>query len=1045
MLLSDISIRRPVVAIVVSLLLVVFGFAGGMRLPVRETPDIDIPTVFVNVSYPGASAEVVETKVVKLIEQQIGSITGLKTIRSFARDNFAGFNLEFVVGHDLDEAANDIRDQLGRITGRLPQDANPPVIQKQDSDNEPIVNVTFYSTKRSQLEVTDYLTVNVQPRLSTIPGIAAVDFRNARQKSLRIWLDRRAMAARELTVTDVETALRRENVELGAGMLESAERNYTMRTLRTFRTTQDFENLVIGRGANNYLIRLGEIAKVEIGAVDERSLFRQDGKLGTGMMITKQPGASTLDVSNAVVAELEEMKKTLPSDFEVAIAPDSAEFIERALHEVTIAIGVAGLLVVTVIYLFLGTFRAALIPAVTVPISLIGTGIVLAPLGFSINILTLLALVLAIGLVVDDAIIMLENIHRRMKMMNEPPLLAAFRGAKQVGTAILSTTMVLVAAFVPVMLMPGTIGTLFFEFAVTMAVAVAFSMFVSLTLTPVMCAKILTPDLDHSPVAHKAEEIFERMKAAYARSLDKVLNRPALVFAAFGAITVAVIGLFQVLPQEFAPREDRGSIDIQIRSPEGATLAYTQKIVEQVAALVKPIAEKGEVLRIVERVQSPGNEGGLSIRLVDWGDRRPAQEIVTEISPLVAKVPGAQISVQLRGGQGGRGGGGGNFISFSVAGPTFEELREWRDKITVALQASPMIAQVRNNFIETKPQIRIRINQARAADLGVSVGAIGQTLAAMMGSRRVTTFVDAGEEYDVLLQGSLADRQTPTDVSNIYVRSDTTRELIPLASVVTLEEGTYAENLSRIDRKRAVSFFINPVLDVKLSELISEVESKLEPILPETAELVWRGEAQDFKETGYLIYISFGLALIVVFLVLAAQFESFIHPLVILMTVPLAVFGALLGLLVFGQSINIYSQVGIIVLVGLAAKNGILIVEFANQLRDAGRPFREALVEGAMIRLRPIVMTALATVMGALPLVLATGAGAEGRRPLGVTIFTGVTFAAFVTLFVIPAFYMLLARNTGSPGRVAAELRDFERRHPLTGKQADDLGHQPAE
>ncbi len=1047
MLLSDISIRRPVVAIVISLLLVVFGFAGGMRLPVRETPDIDIPTVFVNVSYPGASAEVVETKVVKLIEQQIGGVTGLKTIRSFARDNFAGFNMEFVVGHNLDEAANDIRDQLGRISNRLPEDANPPVIQKQDSDNEPIVNVTFYSTKRSQLDVTDYLTVNVQPRLSTIPGIAAVDFRNARQKSLRVWIDRRAMAARELTVTDIENALRRENVELGAGMLESAERNYTMRTLRTFRTIEDFENLVVGRGTNNYLIRLSEVAKVEIGAVDDKSLFRQDGKLGTGMMVTKQPGASTLDVSNAVVAELEEMKKSLPSDFEVAIAPDSAEFIERALHEVTIAIGVSGLLVVTVIYLFLGTFRAALIPAVTVPISLIGTGIVLAPLGFSINILTLLALVLAIGLVVDDAIIMLENIHRRMKMMNEPPLLAAFRGAKQVGTAILSTTMVLVAAFVPVMLMPGTIGTLFFEFAVTMAVAVSFSMFVSLTLTPVMCAKILTPALDHSPVAHKAEEVFERLKNTYARSLNKVLDKPKLVFAAFGAITVSVLFLFQVLPQEFAPREDRGAIDIQIRSPEGATLAYTQKIVEQVSALVKPIAEKGEVLRMIERVQSPGNEGGLSIRLVDWDERRSAQEIVSEISPMIAKVPGAQISVQLRGGQGGRGGGGGggNFVSFSVSGPTFEELRDWRDKITVALQASPMVAQVRNNFIETKPQIRIRIDQARAADLGVSVGAIGQTLAAMMGSRRVTTFVDAGEEYDVLLQGSLADRQTPTDVSNIYVRSETTRELIPLASVVRLEEGTYAENLSRIDRKRAVSFFINPVLNVKLSELIAEVEGIVEPMLPDTAELVWRGEAQDFKETGYLIYISFGLALVVVFLVLAAQFESFIHPLVILMTVPLAVFGALFGLLLFGQSINIYSQVGIIVLVGLAAKNGILIVEFANQLRDAGRPFREALIEGAMVRLRPIIMTALATVMGALPLVLATGAGAEGRRPLGVTIFTGVTFAAFVTLFVIPAFYMLLAKGTGSPGRVAAELKDYEKRHPLRGGQADDLDPQPAE
>ncbi|MGE3335926.1 MAG: efflux RND transporter permease subunit [Rhodospirillaceae bacterium] len=1045
MVLSDISIRRPVVAIVISLLLVVFGAFAGMRLPVRETPDIDTPTIFVNVQYPGASAEVVETKVTKIVEQQIGSITGLKTIRSFARDGFAGFNLEFVIGHNLDEAANDIRDQLSRIINRLPVDAQPPVLQKMDADDEPIVTIAVYSDKRSQLEVADYLNINVLPQLATIPGVAAAELRNARQKSLRVWLDRRAMAAREITASDVEAALRRENVELGAGMLESAERNYTMRTMRTFRTPEDFANLVITRSAtNNYLIRLGEIAKIEIGSVDDRSLFRQDGSLGTAIGVTKQPGASTLDVSEAIMAHVERLQQTMPSDFTVVASNDQADFIQRALHEVMIAFIVAGILVVGVIYLFLGTIRAALIPAVTVPISLIGTAIVLAPLGFSINILTLLAMVLAIGLVVDDAIIMLENIHRRMKIMQEPPLLAAFRGAKQVGTAILSTTMVLCAAFVPVMLMPGTIGKLFFEFAVTMAVAVAFSMFVSLTLTPVMCSKILTPDLDDSKVAHKAEEVFERLKNAYARTLDKVLDKPRIVFAAFGFVTLAVIVLFNVLPQEFQPKEDRGAIDVQIRSPEGATLAYTQKIVEQVAAAIKPIAEKGEIMRMIERVQSPGNEGGVSLRLVDWDERRSAQDIISEIAPAIAKIPGAQISPQLRG-RSGRGGGGGNFISFSVSGQTFEELRDWRDKLMPALQKSPMIAQVRNNFIEAKPQVRIRIDQERAADLGVSVGAIGNTLASMMGSRRVTTFVDNGEEYDVLLQGSLEDRRTPTDVSNIYVRSDTTKELIPLASVVKLEEGTYAENLSRIDRKRAIQFFVNPRIDVKLSELVKEVEAIAEPILPQTAELVWRGEAQDFKETGYLIYISFGLALIVVFLVLAAQFESFIHPLVIMMTVPLAVFGALLGLALFGQSINIYSQVGIIVLVGLAAKNGILIVEFANQLRDAGRSFREALVEGAMTRLRPIIMTALATVMGAVPLMISTGAGSEGRRPLGVTIFTGVSFAAFVTLFVIPAFYMLIARNTGSPGRVAAELKDFERRHPLKGEEADELGHQPAE
>jgi len=905
--------------------------------------------------------------------------------------------------------------------------------------------IAVYSSTRSQLEVADYINVNIQPRLSTVPGVAAVELRNARDKSLRVWLDRRALAARALTVADVESALRRENIELGAGMLESTDRNYAMRTLRTFSTPEDFANLVIARGENNYLVRLGEVAKVEIGAVDEKSLFRQDGKAGTAMSVTKQPGASTLAVTDAIVREVEAIRRIVPDDFEILNSTDSADFIKAALHEVMIAIAVASTMVVLVIYLFLGTLRAAFIPAVTVPISLIGTAIVLAPLGFSINILTLLALVLAIGLVVDDAIIMLENIHRRMKTMNEPPLLAAFRGARQVGTAIVSTTLVLIAAFVPVMLMPGTIGTLFFEFAVTMAVSVAFSMFVSLTLTPVMCAKLLTRDLDDSPMAHRSEALFEKMSTKYRSTLEKALDKPRFVFAAFLGITAAVVVLFNLLPQEFAPREDRGAFDVSIRSPEGATLAYTEKIVTQAAAAMKPLIDKGEVLRVMENVQSPGTDGRVSVRLVDWGDRRSANQMMAEVNPALAKIPGAQIVASMRPAMGrGGGGGGGNSVNFSVSGPTYEDLRDWRDKLTVALQQSRMIVQVRNNFIETKPQIRIRIDQARAADLGVSVGTIGQTLAAMMGSRRVTTFVDQGEEYDVILQGSVADRQTPTDVSNVYVRSDTTRELIPLSSVVTLEEGTYAENLSRIDRKRAVTFFLTPTLDVTIADVIREVERIAGPILPDTAELVWRGEAQDFKETGYLIYISFALALIVVFLVLAAQFESFIHPLVIMMTVPLAMFGALAGLALFGQSINIYSQVGIIVLVGLAAKNGILIVEFANQLRDAGRSFRDALVEGAMVRLRPIIMTAIATAMGALPLVLSSGAGAEGRRPLGVVVFTGVIFAAAVTLYVVPAFYMLLARKTGSPGRVAAELKDYERRHPVAGKD-EDLGHQPAE
>ena len=1040
MLLSDISIKRPVVAIVASLLLVVFGLYAGTRLPVRETPDIDRPIVSVNVSYPGASAEVVESQVVRVIEEQIGGIQGIDAVNSYSRDGRGGVNLEFAIGRDIDAAANDVRDQISRVAGRLPEDADPPVVRKADPDAFPIMWLNLSSDSRSQMEVSDYAAITLEPQLTTIDGVASVNLGGDREKAMRVWLDRRAMAARGITVSDVEAALRRENVELGAGTLESEDRNYTMRTIRAYQSVEDFSNLVVARGENNYLVRLIEIADVELAPVNVNSVFRVNNRDGVGLGIVKQPGASTLAVAESVREEVERISRTLPEDLTLFVSFDSSAFIFIALNEVLIAITVAAFLVVTVIYLFLGTLRAAIIPAVTVPISLIATATVLWPLGFSINILTLLAMVLAIGLVVDDAIIMLENIHRRMHL-GEPPLLAAFRGSKQVGVAILSTTLVLIAAFVPVTLMEGTVGKLFFEFAVSMSIAVAFSMFVSLTLTPVMCSKILTLKLDRSPVAHAANEIFEKIKARYIRLLEKALDRPKLVVVGLVIITMLTGALFVSIPKEFSPREDRGVFFVMVRSPDGASAQYTDRQLREATQVLKPYLESGEVTRVLEMIFGSGDGGRLIVQLAPWSERdRHASELVREITPKMKRVAGAQVFANMPSGFG-RGGGGFNNLNFSLTGPTFDDLRVWRDTMMVELSDSPLFIQVRNNFIEQKPQIRIRIDRTRAADLGVSVGTIGQTLAAMMGSRRVTTFVDQGEEYDVMLQGRLEDRNAPTDVSNIYVRSDTTRELIPLSSVVSLEEGAYADSLNRLDRKRAINFSLFPVPDSNLADIIAEVERIADANLPEAAEVVWRGEAADYQETGYFIYFSFGLALLVVFLVLAAQFESFIHPFVIMMTVPLAVFGALLGLLLFGQSINIYSQIGIIVLVGLAAKNGILIVEFANQMRDAGHEFRQALIEGAVTRLRPIIMTALATVMGAVPLVLATGAGAEGRQPIGVTIFTGVAFAAVITLFVVPAVYMLIARGTGSPGRVAAQLDEFERKHPAPSRS----DHQPAE
>ncbi len=1025
MVLSDFSIRRPVVAIVFSLILVVFGVFALGQMQVRETPNIDRPFVSVHVSYVGAAAEVVESRMLKLIEDQISGISGIKSIRSFAKDGFGNVDIEFIETRNIDEAANDVRDQVSRIISRLPEDADPPVIEKADPDDDPIAWVSLWSSQRTSLELTDYATLVLGPQLSTLNGVSSIAYGGQRKKAMRVWLDRRAMAARQLTSAEVEGALRRENIELGAGQIESRDRFITMRTIRPFQTAEEFAKLVIARGPNNLLIRLGDIARVELGPVDDYGTYRNNGQPGVGLGVKKQPGASTLDVARQVISEVHRLQKSKPSDITMVVSQDNSQFIAAAIREVSVAGIVAAALVMAVIYLFLGTVRAAIIPAVTVPISIIATSLVMWPAGFSINILTLLAMVLAIGLVVDDAIIMLENIHRRMKE-GEPVLLASIRGARQVGMAVVSTTLVLAAAFMPIALLRGSVGALFREFAVTMAVAVLVSMFVSLTLTPVMCSKILKSELDESRAAHAAERAFERLKAFYARWLNRALDKPTAVFVAFAAVIGITGVLFTLLPKEFTPREDRGQFMIAIRPPEGASPEYVDRQVAAVFKLIKPEIDSGLIVRAMEVVNGPGNGGNVLVNMTTWGNRSiSAPQYAANITPALNRMTGAQVVVNVPNSMG-RGGGGGGGLNLTIGGPSYEELRKWRDAMMADLSKNPKFVQVRNNFVETKPQMRVRIDNVRAADLGVSVNTIGQTLASMLGSRKVTTFIDNGEEYDVILQSQVDDRRTPTDISNIYVKSDTTKELIPLSSVITLEEGSYSNGLNRFNRRRAISLNVFPRLDLPLGELIEEVEAVAKARLPETAELNWRGEAGDYRENSAAIYLSFGLALVVVFLVLAAQFESFIHPIVVMMTVPLATGGALIGLALFGQSINLYSQIGIIVLVGLAAKNGILIVEFANQLRDQGREFREALVEAALTRFRPIVMTMLATVMGAVPLIVATGAGSEGRRPIGVVVFAGVSFAAIITLLVIPAFYMLIARRTGSPGRLAAEIRKQE-------------------
>ncbi len=1053
MILSDFSIKRPVVATVASALLVVFGAVALVQLPIREAPDIESPIVSINTTYPGASAAIVETKVVQVLEDQISGVEGIKSINSSARDAMGWISVEFELGRDIDAAANDLRDVLSRATRRLPNDADPPTIRKADQDAEPIMWMNISHPQMDSLELSDYVNRYILDRFTSIEGVAYAWVGGERKKSLRVWLDRRAMAARGLTIVDVENALRRENVELGAGLLESENRDFNLRTARNFNSPEDFRQMVIARGENNYLVRLGEIADVVIGPANTASNFRTDNMNAVGLAVIKRPGASTLAVAQAIREEQRRVQSTLPTGMSFVINQDSSVFITAALREVGIAMGIAALLVLAVIYLFLGTVRAVIIPAVTVPISLTATFIVLWPMGYSINILTLLALVLAIGLVVDDAIIMLENIHRRIKR-GEPPLLAAYRGARQVGVAVVATTLVLVAVFVPITLTQGVTGRLFTEFAVTMAAAVLCSMFVALTLTPMMCSKILKDELDNTLVARGSIKAFEWMKDFYGRTLNIGLDHPFAVLALFFAIMASAVGFFVLLPQEFTPPEDRGSVSIMVRAPEGASLEYTDRQGQMIAEiLMKDYVETGVARRVLQMMPmgmgvagQATNSGSVMMRLEAWEDRdKTTHEIARELRGKLANIAGAQIIPRSQGGFGhGRWGGGLNLV---LGGSTYEELVVWRDIMLEAMRENPRLFGVRSNYNETRPQMRIQIDQNRAADVGVSIGTIGQTLAVMLGSRRVTTFVERGEEYDVILQGRDEDRRTPTDVTNIYVRSDTTRELIPLSSLVTVEEISDAGARNRYDRLRSISVLATPAPGYAMGDAINWLEQVAEERLPEAARVSWSGQSREYKESGMAMYVFFALSLLVVFLVLAAQFESFIHPFVIMMTVPLAVTGALAGLWLFGLSFNIYSQIGIIVLIGLAAKNGILIVEFANQLRDAGYEFREALIEACKIRLRPIVMTALATCMGSVPLVLASGAGAEGREAIGVVIFTGVAFASFITLLVVPVFYMLMTQGTRSPGAVAADLAALEQRHPGRGRFSDDTVHDgtPAE
>jgi len=1040
MVLSDLSIKRPVFATVLSLVLIIFGLFALRSMSVREYPDIDPPVISVNTIYRGASAEIIESKITQVIEDAVAGIEGIRVITSTSREESSAVSIEFNLTRNVDAAANDVRDKVSRVLSRLPEEADPPTIAKTEADARPIVYIAMFSDRLSLLELTDYAERYLVDQLSIVDGVASVNVYGARRYAMRVYLDRMAMAARNVTVQDVEGAIRRQNVELPSGRVESSMREFTVRTESGLRTPEQFRNIVLAE-KGGYLVRLGEVARVELAAEDDRTEQRVNGVTAVGLGIIRQSKANAMEISQGVTRAVERLRPSLPAGVTMEISYDQSKFISQSIFEVFHALTVALGLVIGVIFLFLRSWRATLIPAVAIPVSVIGSFIIIGALGYSINVLTLLALVLAIGLVVDDAIVVLENIHRRIEL-GEPPLLAALRGARQIGFAVIATTVVLIAVFVPISLMEGNTGRLFREFGISVAASVLFSGFVALTLTPMMCSKLLHPAKDEGWFYHVTERFFIGMGNSYGWLLRRALASPVIVLTLGAVVSVAAWLMFTAIPREFAPIEDRGVFFVSVTGPEGSSYDYTHKNVVAIERALKPIVDRGDATVVQSFVApawggrpSPVNSAFMVVRLKDWSERSvKQQEIVRQVFPTLLAITGVRaiaINPPSLGQLGSQAP-----VQFVLGGPTYPLLDEWSERIVERALQNPGLLGVDKSYKPTRPEIRVAIDRNRAADLGVPIETIGRTLETMLGSREVTQFQREGKQYKVLVQAPQAQRVTPNDLNNIYLRTAGDR-LVPLASLVTMDEGASARELNRTDRLRSVTISASLAPGYTLGAALDYLDGVAAEVLPPEARISYAGQSREFKDTSAAIYLTFALALIVVFLVLAAQFESWIHPTIIIFSVPLAVTGALGALLLTGTSLNVYSQIGIIMLIGLIAKNAILIVEFANQLRDEGKPVTEAVTEAAITRLRPILMTTIATIFGAWPLAFASGAGAESRSALGWVIVGGMSFATLLSLFVVPVLYSLLARFTRPAGFIARRLSELDARPDVdAGKHA---------
>ncbi len=1017
MFLSDTSVKRPVLATMLSLAIVLFGAIGYTKLSVREYPDIDPPIISVSVFLPGANPRVMESAVTDILEEELSTVEGLRTLTSTSAEQSTSITLEFNLGRSVESAAQDVRDKVSRVRGRLPREVLEPVIAKQDADAQPFYWLALSGENYSLLDLSDIGDRVVKQRLQTIPGVGNSFIAGERRYSMRIWLSAKELAARDLTVQNVEAAIRSRNVEIPAGRIESENREFTVRSLGELKTPQEFGDLVVANQGGQ-LVRLKDLARVELGPRDERSMLRFNGTSAVAVGIVRQSKANMVDVADSIRAALPLIEEALPPGVTLRTAFDQSIYVKRSISETIETLFLAFALVVVVIFLFLRNMRATIIPGLAIPVSIIGAFGAMFILGYSVNTFTLLALILAIGLVVDDAIIVLENAYRHQEELGEDPTSAAMKGTSEIGFAVIATTISLVAVFAPLAFLTGTTGRLFNEFGVALAGSVVISGFVALTLTPMLCARILRVPKSHGRVYKALEAGLDWMATTYAATLGWAVHRRWIIIGgAVGSLVLAAV-TFKALKSEFIPAEDRGFFMAMTTGPQGATVQYTDTYQKQVEAVMAGVPEINSYFSIVG-MGGDVSGGFVFVNMKDWRDRaKSTQQVIGGVMPGLFSIPGVMAFAFAPSPIGGFG----SPVQFVVQHPDFDSLTAVMPAFLGRAMQIPGLVNVQSNLKVNKPELTVRYDRDRAEDLGVSVSDVGSTLETMLGGRRVSTFTRDNKLYDVMVQMDPADRATPSDMSSLYVRGRG-GELINLAAVTTVDEGVGPQRLFHFNRVPSFTITANLMPGFTLGEALDSLNAAAATMLPRGSSTALSGESREFAESGTALYLAFGLALLVVYMVLAAQFESLIHPFTVLMAVPLAVTGALVTLFLTGSTLNLYSQIGMILLIGLASKNSILLVEYANQLRERGLGLLEATLEAGRVRLRPILMTAFATIFGALPIALGLSAGSESRQPLGYVIVGGMFVSTFLTLYLVPVVYVLfeLLREKMGARRAVAE------------------------